>query len=231
MAAGIGRGMPFGHGAGLVQPTTERSVSNGHTSNRPAENGNVPNGAMSDAEEEKAMNNWNPMKDDYKDKKFNSYSHGPGKNLPQDRHAPRLPGREQREGTNAIKLYVSGIPSDLTEEGLENLFARAGKVVDAVKCRPKKEDCDFTFGFVSMSSVREANEAIRLLHNRHVGKRYLRVSIALSRKEKEKQEREKQEEQEFLDDLPSNRKKKEDMDNRNLPAIDINDLNSNNLQG
>ena len=42
------------------------------------------------ADEEKAMKTWNPMKQDYTDKKFNSYSQGPGRNLPQDRHAPRL---------------------------------------------------------------------------------------------------------------------------------------------
>ena len=56
-------------------------------SNTPVQNG--AKGNFSDAEEEKALNKWNPMKDDYTDKKFNSYKEGPGRNLPQDRHAPR----------------------------------------------------------------------------------------------------------------------------------------------
>ena len=43
-----------------------------------------------------------------------------------------------------------------------------------------------------MSSVREANEAIRLINQRRVGRKMLKVSIALSKEEKERREREKQ---------------------------------------
>ena len=63
-----------------------RSSPSGLATNPPVQNGN---GAMSDAEEQKALNKWNPMKEDYNNKNFNQYSQGPGRNLPEDRHAPR----------------------------------------------------------------------------------------------------------------------------------------------
>ena len=48
------------------------------------------------------------------------------------------------------------------------------------------------FRFVSLSSVREAHEAMRMLDKRRVGNHFLKVMIALSKEEKEKREREKQ---------------------------------------
>ena len=39
---------------------------------------------MAGAQKGNDLDSWDPMKEDYEDKSFNSYSRGPGRNLPDD---------------------------------------------------------------------------------------------------------------------------------------------------
>ncbi|XP_071949062.1 uncharacterized protein [Antedon mediterranea] len=121
------------------------------------------------------LNNWNPMKDEFNDDKFNSYETG----LPGNMSAKK--GNQEYDRLvrhTGFQFYVSGIPKQMTQEGLTNLFSRAGKVVSCKICKSDRQDTETTFGFVGMSTVSELSKAHTQLNNYQVGSQTLKLRVA-----------------------------------------------------
>ncbi|XP_060063570.1 maternal protein tudor-like [Ylistrum balloti] len=142
------------------------------------------------------MDEWDPRQDDFKCEKFNTYDRGPGQ---------FLPSKIERSKSEGIQLYISGIPNDLTEEGLYNLFSQAGECLRLKKCVSKNPDAGDTYGFVTMLSVSDADRALSRFNNFNIGRFRMRVRIAISEEEMKKRKEKKLEEEEFIKSLPSQR--------------------------
>ncbi|KAJ8317099.1 hypothetical protein KUTeg_005003 [Tegillarca granosa] len=100
---------------------------------------------------------WDPQRMDFESSEFNRYDVGPGRNLPRKKFGG---GESNEEG---ITLFVQGIPNEMTEEGLENLFCKAGKVLRVKKMLSKKPEAGNTYGFITMSTVNEATKAMQIM--------------------------------------------------------------------
>lgn len=102
---------------------------------------------------------WNPLEVAY-NSSYNSYNSGPGADLDRNLQLPRrvtYTGSEQD-----FRLYVSNISPHVTEVGLKNMFSNFGepRIVKIVNGKSGKGN----IGFVSFSTLREAQVAISELH-------------------------------------------------------------------
>ncbi len=73
------------------------------------------------------------------------------------------------------KLYVGGLPYNVTDELLENLFSAYGTVESVTVMINTITDLPDGFGFVEMSSDSEAEEAIQNLNGTQVEGRTIKV--------------------------------------------------------
>ncbi|XP_021356780.1 tudor domain-containing protein 1-like isoform X2 [Mizuhopecten yessoensis] len=144
------------------------------------------------------MDGWDPRLDDYECQKFNTYDRGPGQ---------YLPSKIERSKSEGIQLYITGIPNDLTDDGLYNLFSQAGACLRTKKCVSKNPDAGDTYGFVNMGSVADADAALAKFNEFNIGRFRMRVRIAMSEEEMKKRKEKKLEEEEFVKSLPSRRPK------------------------
>ena len=78
------------------------------------------------------------------------------------------------------KLFVNGLPYHVSGEILENFFLAFG-TVESVKVTGQQDDRFRGSAFVEMSSVSEAEEAIRNLDGAQVEGRTIKVHIAQPR--------------------------------------------------
>ncbi|RMH32673.1 MAG: RNA-binding protein [Nitrospirae bacterium] len=76
------------------------------------------------------------------------------------------------------KLYVGNIPFSTTDQELQNVFAQHGNVVSAKVITDRYSGRSRGFGFVEMSSVDEAQNAITHLNGTEFGGRILVVNEA-----------------------------------------------------
>ena len=79
------------------------------------------------------------------------------------------------------RLYVGGLPYDVTDDVLENLFSAYGTVESATLIIDKITDLPQGFGFVEMSCESEAQEAIQNLNGTQVEGRTIKVHEVRSR--------------------------------------------------
>ncbi len=79
------------------------------------------------------------------------------------------------------KLYVGGLPHNVTDELLENLFSAYGTVESVTVMINKITDLPDGFGFVEMSCDSEAEEAIQNLNGTQVEGRTIKVHEARPR--------------------------------------------------
>ncbi len=79
------------------------------------------------------------------------------------------------------KLYVGGLPHNVTDDILENLFSAYGTVESATLIIDKTTDLPQGFSFVEMSCVSEAQEAIQNLNGTQVEGRTIKVHEARTR--------------------------------------------------
>ncbi|CAA0820946.1 RNA-binding protein CP31B- chloroplastic [Striga hermonthica] len=77
------------------------------------------------------------------------------------------------------KLYVGNLPYTVTSDDLAQLFQEAGVVEMAEVIYNKDTDQSRGFGFVTMSTVEEAERAVEKFNRYDVGGRLLTVNIAL----------------------------------------------------
>ncbi|KAK1295366.1 hypothetical protein QJS10_CPA16g00343 [Acorus calamus] len=85
------------------------------------------------------------------------------------------------EPPEEAKLFVGNIPYDLDSESLAQLFDRAGVVEVAEVIYNRETDQSRGFGFVTMSTVEEAEKAVEIFHRYEVNGRLLTVNKAAPR--------------------------------------------------
>lgn len=83
----------------------------------------------------------------------------------------------------ASKLFVGSLPFATTDDQLNGIFAKAGKVVSANVVMDKMTGRSRGFGFVEMGSEEEAQKAIKELNGAEVEGRKIFVAEARPPKE------------------------------------------------
>jgi cold-inducible RNA-binding protein len=78
----------------------------------------------------------------------------------------------------ARKLYVGNLPYTASEQDLQDLFAGAGAVDSVNMVRDMATGRARGFAFVEMGTDEEAQQAIRMLHDKDFGGRNLTVNEA-----------------------------------------------------
>jgi RNA recognition motif-containing protein len=81
----------------------------------------------------------------------------------------------------ARKLYAGGLSHGTTEYQLREAFAKFGAVESATVIKDRYSDMSKGFGFVEMSSDKEAEEAIRGLNGTTLNGRQITVDSARER--------------------------------------------------
>lgn len=76
------------------------------------------------------------------------------------------------------KLFVGNLDFTVVAEDLKALFAQVGTVTDAVVIMDKMTGRSRGFGFVTMSSEAEANDAVTKLNQADLKGRKINVNIA-----------------------------------------------------
>ena len=80
-----------------------------------------------------------------------------------------------------MKIFVAGLPYDLDDAELEEIFEKYGKVVSAKVAMDRETGKSKGFGFVEMSTEEEGKEAIEHLNDISLGKKPLVVKKAEER--------------------------------------------------
>src|SRR5690349_15860781 len=80
-----------------------------------------------------------------------------------------------------MTLFVAGLPYDLDDAELEEIFEKFGKVVSAKVAMDKETGKSRGFGFVEMENDAEGKEAIEHLNDISLGKKPLVVKQAEDR--------------------------------------------------
>ncbi|GJN04247.1 hypothetical protein PR202_ga21777 [Eleusine coracana subsp. coracana] len=79
------------------------------------------------------------------------------------------------------KVYVGNLPYDIDSEGLAQLFEQAGVVEVAEVIYNRETGQSRGFGFVTMSTIEEADKAIEMFNRYDVSGRFLNVNRAAPR--------------------------------------------------
>lgn len=77
------------------------------------------------------------------------------------------------------KLFVGGIPADLEDVELEEIFRDFGTVISVNIVRDKRTKASRRFGFVDMASSEDARRAIDLLHTGSIDGQEISVKLAI----------------------------------------------------
>lgn len=80
------------------------------------------------------------------------------------------------------KLFVGGISWNLNDEDLKNAFAEYGEVVEAVIIMDRSTGKSKGFGFVTMSTVEEAQKAMAEMNGKELDGKALTVNEAKPQK-------------------------------------------------
>ncbi|XVE56684.1 hypothetical protein DITRI_Ditri04bG0030400 [Diplodiscus trichospermus] len=113
---------------------------------------------------------------------FNRYDLN-GRLLTVNRAAPRgsRVNRPPRVYEPAFRIYVGNLPWDVDNARLEQVFSEHGKVVEARVVYDRETGRSRGFGFVTMSSETELNDAIAALDGQSLDGRAIRVNVAEER--------------------------------------------------
>lgn len=82
------------------------------------------------------------------------------------------------------KLFVGNLSFNTTENDLQDAFAACGTVTEANLMTDRVSGRSRGFGFVTMSTTEEAQNAIRQMHGKSVDGRALTVNLARPREER-----------------------------------------------
>lgn len=77
-----------------------------------------------------------------------------------------------------MKLYIAGLPADLDNAELKELFEEYGKVTSAFVVYDKETKQSRGFGFVDMPNLDESHKAINELNGSGLDDKTLTVKIA-----------------------------------------------------
>ncbi|KAL8124279.1 28 kDa ribonucleoprotein, chloroplastic-like [Apium graveolens] len=106
-----------------------------------------------------------------------------GRVLTVNKAAPRgsPPERPPRVLESSYRIYVGNLPWDVDSARLEQLFSEHGKVLDARVVSDRETGRSRGFGFVTMASETELNDAIAALDGQSLDGRAIRVNVAEER--------------------------------------------------
>ncbi|XP_028765179.1 28 kDa ribonucleoprotein, chloroplastic [Neltuma alba] len=106
-----------------------------------------------------------------------------GRLLTVNKAAPRgtEPERPPRVFEPSFRVYVGNLPWDVDNDRLEQIFSEHGKVVSARMVYDRETGRSRGFGFVTMSSETEMNDAIAALDGQSLDGRAIRVNVAEER--------------------------------------------------
>ena len=76
---------------------------------------------------------------------------------------PERPPRPPRSFSSGLRVYVGNLPWDVDNSRLEQIFSEHGKVEDARVVYDRETGRSRGFGFVTMSSETDMNDAIAAL--------------------------------------------------------------------
>jgi RNA recognition motif-containing protein len=76
------------------------------------------------------------------------------------------------------KIYVGNLATQVTEPDLKTLFAQAGDVVSVTIVKDQYSGSPRGFGFIEMSTRREAQKAVSMLNKRTFMEKELHVNEA-----------------------------------------------------
>jgi cold-inducible RNA-binding protein len=79
---------------------------------------------------------------------------------------------------NLMKIFVAGLPYDLDDSELEEIFEKFGTIVSAKVAMDKETGKSKGFGFIEMQNDAEALDAIESLNDISLGKKPLVVKKA-----------------------------------------------------
>ena len=82
------------------------------------------------------------------------------------------------------KLFVGNLSFDTTENDLQDAFAAYGSVTETNLMMDRETGRPRGFGFITMSSVEEAQKAIEGMNGKSVDGRALTVNVAKPREER-----------------------------------------------
>ena len=83
------------------------------------------------------------------------------------------------------KLYVGNLPYSLNDEGLNELFAKIGEVLEAKVIVDKFSGRSKGFGFVTMKDEATAEAAIKEMNGKEIEGRKIVVNVARPMKPRE----------------------------------------------
>jgi cold-inducible RNA-binding protein len=83
-----------------------------------------------------------------------------------------------------MKLYVGNLSFETTENDLQDLFEKHGKVSEVALMMDRMTGKSRGFAFVTMADTAEANAAMSALNGKEVGGRTLNVNEARAREER-----------------------------------------------
>ena len=83
----------------------------------------------------------------------------------------------------AVQIYVGNLNYRMTEEALQELFAKYGEVVSAKIIKDRYSGRSKGFGFVEMENKDDGEKAIQELNYSEVDGRNIRVNFARPRRE------------------------------------------------
>ncbi|KAJ0263346.1 31 kDa ribonucleoprotein [Hirschfeldia incana] len=106
-----------------------------------------------------------------------------GRLLTVNKAAPKgsRPERQPRVYEPAFRVYVGNLPWDVDSGRLEQVFSEHGKVVEAKVIFDRETGRSRGFGFVTMSSETELNDAVAALDGQNLEGRAIRVNVAEER--------------------------------------------------
>jgi RNA recognition motif-containing protein len=83
-----------------------------------------------------------------------------------------------------MNLYVSNLSFQTTEESLNTMFSKYGKVNSVKIILDRETQRSRGFAFVEMSSEAEGKEALSALNNKEVDGRMMNVSVARDKQDR-----------------------------------------------
>ncbi|GLT28092.1 hypothetical protein SLA2020_030480 [Shorea laevis] len=106
-----------------------------------------------------------------------------GRLLTVNKAAPRgsRPDRAPRTFESAFRVYVGNLPWGVDNARLEQVFSEHGKVVEARVVYDRETGRSRGFGFVTMSTETELNDAIAALDGQNLDGRAIKVNVAAER--------------------------------------------------
>ncbi|KAK9668595.1 hypothetical protein RND81_13G070800 [Saponaria officinalis] len=84
---------------------------------------------------------------------------------------------QSSDSSNDGRLYVGNLPYSMTSSQLPEIFSQAGLIKSVEIIYDKMTDRSRGFGFVTMETIDEAREAIRMFDGSQVGGRTVRVNF------------------------------------------------------